>query len=266
MKKIFPKYCELLYQWFPMYKLRLEYGENKIVVCHISKDSNMLRKKAYKDVINLSELEKYGFSKDLYGRSVAEHKCVARDKYIRENCFETSIREIVFVLKDGRNIPFESANFSATQLHNLVVYIEQNTGIQPLGTLRFSLLTAEFSNEKIDFIYDSVLFSKEKLQDVELRIVDIYFTNEAVAICRPDQVAYIPYDKLLAISFLERRSMHYDIISLPYFSCCFWLKNGRKCGCKVDKKEDFERISAYMKLNHHEIEADSELIYAGAFY
>ena len=259
MQKIIPKHLLA-------YKLRLEYGENKIVVCHISKDNNMLFKKAYKDVIDLSELEKYGFSKDLYGHSVAEHKCVVRHKYVRENCFETSIREIVFVLKDGRNIPFESANFSATQLHDLVVYIEQNAGIRPSGTLRFSLLTAEFSNEKIDFVYDSVLFSKEKIQDVELRIADIYFTNEAVAICRPDQVAYIPYDKLLAISFLQRPSMRYDFIMKPHFSCCFWLKDGNKYRCPVDKKEDFKEISAYMKLNHHEIEADSELIYAGVFY
>lgn len=39
MQKIIPKN-------FLAYKLRLEYGENKIVVCHISKDNNMLFKKA----------------------------------------------------------------------------------------------------------------------------------------------------------------------------------------------------------------------------
>lgn len=202
----------------------------------------------------------------MYGHNLAEHKCVARDKYVWQPGFGTVIREIVFVLKDGRAIPFESANFLPTQLHDLMIYIEQNTGIRPLGSLSISLLTAKFTKEKIDFIYDSFFFSKEKLQDIELKIGNICFTKEAVLVCNPDRVAYIPYDKLLAVSFYEQSSIRYNIIIKPCYSCCFWLNNGQRYGCRVEEKEDFKRISSYMKQKHQEIEADAELIWVGTFW
>lgn len=265
-KRIIPKHCMFLHEWLLVYKLRLEYGENKLIVCHISKDANMLFKRAYKEVIDLSELERYGFSKDLYGHNLAEHKCVARDKYVRQQCFEPSLREIVFELKDGRVIPFESANFLPTQLHDLMIYIEKNTGIRPSGSLGISLLTAEFSKEEINFIYDSVFFSKEKLQDIELKIANICFTKEAVVVCNPARIVYIPYDKLLAVSFFQQLPLRYNMITKPCFSCCFWLKNGQRYGCRVDEREDFKRISLYMKQKHQEIEADAELIWAGTFW
>jgi hypothetical protein len=44
------------------------------------------------------------------------------------------------------------------------------------------------------------------------------------------------------------------------------IKNGQRYGCRVDGKEDFKRISSYMKQNHQEIEADVELIWAGIFW
>ncbi len=265
MGKIIPKHVTWLPQLLFLYKLRLEYKDNKIAVCHISKNRNMIFKKKYKDVFDLSELERYGFSKDLFGRNLAEHKCVATGKYAFG--IRPVSREVVFVLKDGRKIAFESANFFHGQLHELVIHIKENTGILPTGTLGVSLLTTGFTGEKIDYVYDEFSFPKKKLQDVEFKVLNTYFTEEAVVIYKSGQVAYIPYNKLQAVSFFAKtRGRLEPLVMHSGFSCCYWLKNGEKYFCMVNSVEDFDNISAYIKQKHPDIEADSDLIYEGILF
>lgn len=60
-------------------------------------DERMFFYKAYKDIFELSQIEKYGFSKDIYGKNLAEHKCVTIHKYaFMESYFQPALREIVF--------------------------------------------------------------------------------------------------------------------------------------------------------------------------
>lgn len=268
MTKIIPKYVTWPHQLFSLRKLCLEYGDNKVVVCHISKDKSKFFYKSYKDVFDLSMLEKYGFSKEIYGANIAVHKRVTTVKYaFLESRLKSALREIVFVLKDGRNIVFDSANFMQGQLHGLVSYIEENTGIQPTGTLAASLLTTKFTDEKIDYVYDMICFPEEKLQNVELKISDTYFTKEAVVIYKSGQVAYIPYNKLQAIGFYAKTTgIRTAFIAHTGFSCCYWLKNGVRYYCMVNSIEDIKKIAAYIHQNHLDIEADPELIYEGILY
>lgn len=268
MIKIIPRFFTWPHQVFILYRFRLEYGNQKVIVCHISKNKGMDFYKTYKETFELSQLEKYGFSMDLYGESLAEHKIVTAGKYaLTEDWFKRTSREIVFVLKDGRRIIFDAANFTHGQLHGLVSYIEENTKICPTGRLARSLLTAKFSEEKIDYVMDMIQFSKDMLQDTKFQIHDTYFTGEAVVILRPERFVYLPYDKLLAVSFYaQTRNTRGVRISHSGFSCCWWLKNGERFGCEMKSVEDFEKIADYMQSTHPEIEADAELIYEGIFY
>ncbi len=268
MIQITPKFLSWPHQLLSSHQLRLEYGDNQVVVRHISKDESMFFYKAYRDVFDLSMLERYGFSKELYGKNIAEHKRVSKTKYaFLETRYKPTLREIVFVLKDGRKIAFESAIFAPGQLHGLVTYIEENNGIRPTGTLAVSLLTTKFTDEKIKYIYDMISFPENKLQNVELKISEIYFTKEAVVIYKSGQVAHIPCDKLQAICFYAKTAMTKGIIiAHTGLSCCFWLKNGQQYYCMVDSVEDFEKIAAYIHRNHPGIEANPELVYEGIVF
>lgn len=245
--------------------LCLEYGNDKIVVRRISRDRKMFFKKRYTDVFKLLELDKYGFSKDLLGKNIEQHKIVMANRYANTVC-KMAGREIVFMLKDGRKIPFESANFTNGQLYGLVSYIESITGIKATGMLAASLLTNKFTDEEIECVYDMIRFPKDKLKDIEFRLpsCNTYFTKEGVVIDDTSLMAYIPYDKLQAITFHKQpQSSKASMFQSPRYYCCYWLKNGKGYHHEVGGMEEFKKIAGYIQKNHPEIEADQDVIYEG---
>jgi len=204
-EKIIPRFVSWPHQLFFLRRFRLEYGNQKVIICHISKDERMFFYKTYKDIFELSQIEKYGFSKDIYGKNLAEHKCVSIHKYaFMESYFQPALREIVFVLKDGRTVVFEGAKFTHGQLCGLVSYIEEKIGIRPMGRLSASLLVASFTEEKINFALDMIQFPEKELQNAQLRVDDTYFMKEAIVICKSGQMVYFPYDKLQAVLFYAK--------------------------------------------------------------
>lgn len=77
-------------------------------------------------------------------------------------------------------------------------------------------------------------------------------------------MAYIPYDKMQAITFHKQpQSSKASMFQSPRYYYCYWLKNGRGYHSEVGAVEDFEKIARYIQKSHPEIEADKEMIYEG---
>ncbi|MBQ7832193.1 MAG: hypothetical protein IJ336_01265 [Lachnospiraceae bacterium] len=252
-----------LYVYYQQQSFRIEYGEGKIVVCRISGEYTEALCKRRKDIFYVSELKKWGFSSELFGKSREYHKWWTFMDFNRKMIRDSSSgREIAFCLKNGKVVCYPTLYLEHGQLHDLMAYIEQESGMIPKGTLASSLLTAKFKKEKINIFYDKKEFPKNELKNVKLSLdsVNTYFKEDAVVIYDLMRVVYIPYSELYGITVHQIRSRHGACIGLH---CCYWLANGTHYSGTSIKQEDGVLIATYMKENHPEIETDFDLVYLG---
>ena len=262
MNTIIPK--EALFK-LPLHakKMRIEYGEGKVAVYRVSCDVKDALRKERCDTFELKELEQYGFSAEVIGRAVEYQKhCerAVREEFLYGDTACTS-EEVVFCLKDGRRIGFASINFAIGQLHELVSYIEKETGISPVGTFSRALVQADFTEEEIVIEYYKSQMANLDLNTVELALpkYNTYFTKENIVVFDLQRVVVIPYSALNGImvfaisstkSLVEMRRCRYVLRNRKSFSTNINISNG-----------DWAKIAAYMNAHHPNVDADAKLIY-----
>ena len=227
-------------------KMRIEYGEGKVAVYRVSCDVKDALRKERCDTFELKELEQYGFSAEVIGRAVEYQKhCerAVREEFLYGDTACTS-EEVVFCLKDGRRIGFASINFAIGQLHELVSYIEKETGISPVGTFSRALVQADFTEEEIVIEYYKSQMANLDLNTVELALpkYNTYFTKENIVVF----VFAISSTK----SLVEMRRCRYVLRNRKSFSTNINISNG-----------DWAKIAAYMNAHHPNVDAYAKLIY-----
>ena len=118
-----------------IYKLQMifpytwvKYGNGCITISRISKEKNTHEKKRKKiDIIDVTKIEKYGFSFEILKRNI---ECT----HYKEG--PLGIDMAMFILtKEQKIVPIELMYYTKTQSKCLIKYIYANTGILPSGQL-----------------------------------------------------------------------------------------------------------------------------------